>query len=210
MSGYFVTFEGIDGTGKSTQIACLIQHLEEQGIPYRLLREPGGTAVGEGIRQILLDHKHQNMTDYTELLLFIAARCQLVDEVIRPALAAGELVICDRFMDSTIAYQGYGRGLPAREIENLNRLAIGHCLPDRTFLLTLPPAESQHRLQTSRATKQDRLDQAGLAFMAGVAAGYQQLAAAEPSRICVIDAHQSIEQVATQIWRQVQMDLRDK
>ena len=143
--GRLITFEGIDGSGKTTQIEKLSARLAESGIPVRVLREPGGTVIGEAIRRILLDKAHTGMCTETELLLFAAARAQLVREVILPDLEAGKWVICDRFLDSTAAYQGFGRQLD-RTRSFLNRLAVGTCRPDLTILLDLPVQAALDRL----------------------------------------------------------------
>lgn len=199
MRGRLITFEGIDGSGKSTQIERLSARLDAEGKKVRVLREPGGTQIGEAIRRILLDKKHTGMCMETELLLFAAARAQLVREVILPDLEEGKWVICDRFFDATAAYQGYGRSLDQTMVRSLNELAIGTCWPDMTILLDLPVESAQNRL-SGRRHKQDRFDQESLSFMQRTRDGYLRLAAAEPERIAVLNAEQPEEELAVQIY----------
>lgn len=184
--GLFVTFEGIDGSGKSTQVTALKNSLEDKGMKVLLVREPGGTMIGEKIRSILLDKANTGMTSETELLLYEAARSQNVSEVIRPALAQGKIVICDRFYDSTVAYQGYARGLELTSVDFLNRYATGGLEPDLTFLLDLP-AQTAWRRMNVREGAQDRLELEGLEFMEKVRAGYLELADSH-ARIIKLDA----------------------
>ncbi len=198
--GRLITFEGIDGAGKTTQMLLLSQRLETEGIPVQILREPGGTRIGEVIRDVLLDKTYAEMCMETELLLFEAARAQLVREVIQPDLAAGQWVICDRFYDSTIAYQGYGRALDQTAIRCIHRLAVGSCKPDLTILLDLPVACALARL-SKRGHKQDRFDDESIAFMQRTRDGYLSLAKSEPERIVVIDATKPEEDIAEQIYR---------
>jgi dTMP kinase len=186
-AGRLITFEGIDGTGKSTQIARLAADLRKAGHEVLELREPGGTAIGEAIRSILLDSKNSSMSIETELLLFEAARAQLVREIIQPALAAGTWVICDRFYDSTSVYQGFGRGLDLDMIEALNRIAVDGCQPDATLLLDLPVEAALGRL-SGRTEKADRFDSESIDFMSRIREGFLNLAAHSNGRITVIDA----------------------
>lgn len=197
--GRLITLEGIDGTGKTTQIASLSASLRERGISVLELREPGGTAIGEAIRQILLDNKHSGMSDETELLLFTAARAQSVREIMLPALANGTWIICDRFLDSTLAYQGYGRGMDLATINSINGFAVDGCRPDITILLDLPVETAVSRL-SSRQTKADRLDGESRAFMQRTRDGYLAAAAHEPNRIIVINAEQSATDLAKNIF----------
>ena len=196
--GRLITFEGIDGTGKSTQIVRLVAALRSAGLDVLELREPGGTAISEAIRPILLDKKNAGMSQETELLLFAAARAQLVREVIRPALDKGTWIICDRFYDSTVAYQGYGRGLDLAMIETLNRYAVGDSRPDVTFLLDLP-AEKAVQRRNGRNSQADRLEAESLAFVQRTREGYLALAAREPGRIVQIDADQPETAIAQYI-----------
>jgi dTMP kinase len=194
--GAFITFEGGEGTGKSTQIELLDQRLRGAGLTTRLLREPGGTAVGEAVRTLLLDPDHAGLDPVAELLLYEASRAQLLAEVILPALAAGEVVLCDRFVDSTAAYQGYARGLSLDLIARLNAAATGGLAPQRTVLLDLDP-----RVGLARATSTgaDRLEGEGIAFHTAVRDGFLEIAAADPERIRVVDADGPSEQVAARV-----------
>jgi dTMP kinase len=186
--GLLVTFEGPEGSGKTTLIGALAAHLGARGCDPLVLREPGGTSIGERIRSILLDRSSQGMCPQTELLLMEASRAQLVREKIVPALEAGLLVLCDRFADASVAYQGYGRGLGDRVVERLNSFATGGIEPDLTFLCLLPPAEGRARLE-QRTT--DRLDRESLAFHERVYEGYRTLAASRQPRLAVLDATRS-------------------
>lgn len=204
--GLFITFEGTEGGGKSTQIQRLAQRLEAAGRAVRLLREPGGTPISEEIRH-LVKHNPSNaaMTPEAELLLICAARAQLVREVIRPALQAGEVVLCDRFYDSTTAYQGYGRQLDLAQVQALNDFAVGPTRPDLTLFLHVPLAVSEaRRKERPLEHGRDRMEEAGRAFFERVEAGFLKIAAAEPHRVKLIEATGSIEQVAEAIWAQVQ------
>jgi len=194
--GVFVTFEGGDGSGKSTQLKLLAHRLEAAGIPVRVLREPGGTAVGEAVREILLNPEHVGLDDTAEIMLYEAARAQLVAEVIEPALEAGEVVLCDRFYDSTTAYQGHARGIDLSEVAALNRSATSGLQPDRTLLLDIDP-----RAGIARATSQgaDRLEGEDLNFHYLVRNGFLTIAADEPARVRVVDADGTIEEVAERV-----------
>jgi len=201
-TGLFITFEGSEGCGKSTQIGLLVEELRTAGHNPLAVREPGGTALGEQIRHML---KHvtegEAMAPETELLLFAASRAQLVREVIHPALEAGRVVISDRFWDSTTVYQGVARAISPDAVAQINRFAVGTCLPDVTFLLDMDSAESFARAVRRRSPDElaDRMEQEPLAFYEAVRQGYLTLARAEPDRFCVLDATQSIEQIAGQI-----------
>jgi len=184
--GLLVTFEGIDGCGKSTQVTALKDSLEEKGTKVIVIREPGATPIGEKIRSILLDKANFVMSSETEVLLYEAARAQIVQEVIRPALFAGNVVICDRFYDSSVAYQGYARGLALESIDSLNRFATGGLEPDLTFLLDLPAQAAWERMNI-REGSHDRLEIEGLGFMEKVRAGYLELAG-KHARIIKLDA----------------------
>jgi len=197
MSGRFITFEGVEGCGKTTQIARLERYLEGQGYSVFVTREPGGTPLAEAIRELLLDVAHGTMAPTTELLLYEAARAQHVAERIRPALAAGQVVLCDRFADSTTAYQGAGRGLHEETVVSLHHVATGGIWPDCTLLLDLAAAEGLERVR--RRGGSDRIQEETLAFHERVRQGFLCLAAREPQRIRIIDAAQSIEEVAQTI-----------
>ena len=208
MTGLFITFEGTEGCGKSTQIARLAEKLRSLGRTCRLLREPGGTAIGEEIRHTL-KHSPVNhgMTPETELLMMNASRAQLVREVIRPALAAGEIVLCDRFYDSTIAYQGYGRQLDLKMVQAMIDVAVGETRPHLTLLLHVSQTVSEQRQQVRQQQQgavRDRFEEADRSFFARVAAGYEALARSHSERIKVIDAGRDIEAVSSAIWQQVE------
>lgn len=204
MRGCFITLEGTECSGKSTQLERLAARFNQIGQPARLLREPGGTPIGEQIRQIV-QHRPGNavMTAEAELLLICAARAQLVREVIRPALAAGELVVCDRFYDSTVAYQGYGRQLDLDLVRRVIDFAVGNTRPDLTLLLEVPVEVSEAR-RRARGGAWDRMEQADREFFHRVEAGYREIAKAEPTRVRVIDGTQPVEVVSAQIWEAVQ------
>ncbi|MCX8155001.1 MAG: dTMP kinase [Verrucomicrobiae bacterium] len=202
--GWFITFEGTEGSGKSTQIERLAGRLRKAGREVVALREPGGTALGERIRELV---KHffagGAMAAETELLLICAARAQLVREVIRPALAAGKCVLCDRFYDSTTAYQGYGRQLDLRQVQAIIDFAVGDARPDLTLVLHVPLEVSEaRRLARGRVPARDRMEEAGREFFARVEEGYRQIAAAEPQRVKWLDATGSVEAIEEAIWRE--------
>lgn len=183
--GVFVTLEGIDGCGKTTQAHRLVSSLEAAGADVLALREPGGTAISERVRALLLDSSNGEMCDECELLLYEAARAQLVRQVIGPALAAGRVVVCDRFYDSTTAYQAHARGLDADMVATANVLGSCGLVPDRTVVLDLDPRTSFARA-TSAST--DRLEGEGLAFQERVRAGFVDVAASDPRRVVTVDA----------------------
>ena len=191
--GLFITFEGIDGCGKSSQITRLAGYFDGNNIPYLLLREPGGTVVGEKIRNVLLDKKNDNMNPICELLLFEAARAQIVDEVIRPNIDKGTIVICDRFFDSTYAYQGHARGLGSEMVKSLNLIATAGLEPAITFLFDLDPAVALER-RGVRGEADDRLEALGMAFQASVREGYLDLAS-KTDRIVTVDASKTREEI---------------
>ena len=207
MNGLFITFEGNEGSGKSTQIKILAERLQAAGKSPLVLREPGGTPIGEEIRHTL-QHSASNgaMMPETELLLMNASRAQLIREAIRPALARGQIVLCDRFIDSTIAYQAYGRELHRQTVQQVIEIAIGETQPDLTLMLKVPVSVSEQRRsvrnQSSPKTR-DRMEEASRAFFERVDLGYEELSAANPARIRVVDATVSIESVAEEIWKWV-------
>ena len=205
MAGCFITFEGTEGCGKSTHIKKLASRLKAEGRTVRTLREPGGTESGESIRH-LLKYGPEELTAEAELLLMNASRAQLVREVIRPAIAAGEIVLCDRFYDSTTVYQGTGRGLDAAQVQNVIEFAAGETRPDLTLLLQIPLKISEER--RARRAETDRFEQADRAFFERIEAGYTALAAAEPDRIRVIQADQPLDSVASTIWKVVSERLK--
>lgn len=203
--GKFITFEGSEGCGKSTQIHRLVERLQDRGVEVVLTREPGGTVVGEKIRHLLqYDPESANLTDESELLLFAASRAQLVREVILPALEAGKWVVADRFFDSTTIYQGVGRGLDLAAVRSINQFAVGAAIPDLTLLLDLDAATGHARAVKASGAKEDRMESQPLAFFEAVRHGYLELAAAEPERIAVIDASAGIDEVTDAVARLVE------
>lgn len=207
VKGLFITFEGSEGCGKSTQVRLLVERLRDWGRTVRLLREPGGTPIGEEIRHTL-KHSKDNaaMTWEAELLLMNASRAQLVREIIRPALAAGEILICDRFYDSTTAYQGYGRQLDLETVRRVIDFAVGETRPNLTVLLRVPPEVSADRLRSRQSILpfvRDRIEEADQAFFERVALGYEAIAAAETERVRIFDGAGTVEQVQSAIWQVV-------
>lgn len=191
MAGFFISFEGSEGCGKSTQIRLLMDKAHAVGISPVLVREPGGTIIGEKIRHLLQhDPEASAMCPEAELLLFAASRAQLVREVIAPALQADKLVIADRFLDSTTVYQGVGRAIPADIVSRINRFAAGNRLPDLTFILDMDSAMAIRRLEEGRGegTPKDRMENQPLEFFEAVRRGYLELAEKEPARVRVLDA----------------------
>ena len=191
MKGLLISFEGIDGSGKSTQAELLYTHLIDHGYTAHLLREPGGTDIGERIRSLLLDAAFSEMAPYTELFLYLAARAQICAQVIAPALDRGEVVIMDRFIDSSSAYQGYARGLGVETVEELNSLAAGGVVPDMTFFVDCDPATALNRVDS----QPDRLESEGLIFMKRVREGFLQLCSAHKDRFVLIDGEQPVETI---------------
>ena len=194
MKGIFITFEGIDGCGKSTQCELLKDYLKDNGKDFIFVREPGGTEIGERIREILLDKKNSRMTARTELLLFEAARAQITDEVIKPALEEGKIVICDRFFDSSSAYQGMARGMGMDFVAGLNMAATGGLKPDVTFFFDIC-AEAALARRGKRGEASDRIELAGLKFQEDVRKGYLELAKDSDGRIVTIDATLGIDEI---------------
>lgn len=203
MTPRFITLEGIDGCGKSTQAVLLARALELAGYDVLRLREPGGVKISEKIRSILLDPQNGEMGDVCELLLYEAARAQLVHEVIVPALAAGRTVICDRFYDSTTAYQAFADGLDRNMVTHANNIAVNGCHPDLTLVYDID-VEAALRRRSNR-DGEDRLELKGVAFQEKVASGFRALIAEEPERVKRIDAAQSIEQVFLQTIGQARL-----
>lgn len=191
-AGRFITVEGIDGCGKSTQARLLAEALGRAGYDVLMLREPGGVAISEKIRALLLDPANAEMSDTCELLLYEAARAQLVHEVIAPALAAGRMVVCDRFYDSTTAYQGYAGGVPLDAVARANALAVGACAPDLTLVFDIDPAVAAER---RAARDEDRMEAKGLAYQHRVAEGFRAIAAADPARVHLIDASRDVDTI---------------
>lgn len=188
--GFFITFEGIEGCGKTTQINHLTAHLKEKNLPFLLTREPGGTAIGDRIRQILLSSENSSMEAATEFFLYAAARAQHISQIILPALTEGKTVLCDRFADATVAYQGHGRGLNLAWIEEIHDRFLRGVKPNLTFLLDLPVEEGLRRAlkrMENQAVKEDRFEKEDLAFHRRVREGYLLLARKEPNRIIVLN-----------------------
>lgn len=195
----FITFEGGEGCGKSTQARLLLKKLEQQGIPTILTHEPGGTALGNEIRILLKRKQGSSISPQAELFLFAASRVQLVAELVRPALQEGKVVICDRFTYSTIVYQGYGRGLDLATVSVVNTMATGNLNPDLTILLDMP---SEQGLERRRRSK-DRFELEDLSFHHRVREGYLKMATAEPDRWLLIDASLAKAKIAEIIWDKV-------
>jgi dTMP kinase len=190
VEGLFITFEGLEGAGKSTQARLLCDRLQASGYPVTLVREPGGTAVGEALRNILADSQYDDMSPLTEVFLFAASRSQLVEQVIRPQLGEGGIVICDRFYDATLAYQGYGRGVHPTQIREISDICTWGVRPDITFLLDIEPARGLSRVRTRSVetlTKMDRFEELDLGFFERVREGYMEIAQDEPFRFKVLD-----------------------
>ncbi len=205
----FITFEGIDFSGKTTQAKKLIRRLQDMQVPVMYVREPGGTKISEAIRDILLDRKNREMHANTELLLYMAARSQIVQEIIKPALQAGNVVICDRYIDSSMAYQGYGRGLDLNLVRQLNDFATTQLKPDMTFLLDISPELAAQRRQR-KGHEQDRMEIETREFHARIRDGYLKLAEAEPERFVVLNGELAPEDIHRLIWQKVKPRLNQR
>ncbi|MFL2833254.1 MAG: dTMP kinase [Coraliomargaritaceae bacterium] len=204
MTGLFITFEGGEGCGKSTQIAALKARLEAIGKTVVQTREPGGTALGESIRSLLQhDDAGQGMSPEAELLLFAASRAQHVRELIAPAIAQGQIVLSDRFLDSTTVYQGVARAIDSKKVETINQFAIGDTTPDLTILIDLPPEIGLARVHARSDGQLDRMENEAIEFFQAVRQGYLDLAKSEPKRFLVLDGSQTVEELETQIWQRV-------
>jgi dTMP kinase len=198
----FITFEGSEGSGKSTQVQRLAARLKRSGVPHLVTREPGGTPIGETIRELLQFSSHNSgMTPETELLLFEASRSQLVREVIKPALERGLCVIVDRFFDSTTVYQGAARKLDREIVERLNAFAIGDCIPEVTFVLDIDATTAKSRMQKPR--RPDRMEQEPEEFYERVRQAYRELATREPNRIVLIDGSRKTDEIEKKIWETI-------
>ncbi|MEG0919726.1 MAG: dTMP kinase [Bacilli bacterium] len=198
--GLFISIEGPDGSGKSTQLGFIKEYIDEKNIKTLFTREPGGTAIGEKIREIILDKNNTEMASMTEVFLYAAARAQIVNEVIKPNIEKGNVVICDRFVDSSIAYQGYGRGL-GDCVSEINSYAVDGYMPDYTFFLKLDSSRGLKRIESDNSLRKekDRIEEAGLEFHQKVLKGYMELEDKFKDRIIAIDASQSIEDVRLEI-----------
>ncbi len=202
MKGLFISIEGPDGSGKSTQIENIRKFFADKNIEIVFTREPGGTPIGERIREIILDNSFKEMDYMTEAMLYAASRAQHVAQIIRPALEAGKVVVCDRFVDSSIAYQGYGRHL-GEAVEVINSYAVKECMPDVTFLLKVDPNVGKTRIKANRETE-DRLEHEKMAFHREVFEGYLELEKQYPGRIVGIDASMGIEEIRDEIYRKLE------
>lgn len=202
MHAIFITFEGIDSSGKSVQARLLSHKLEKEGIPHLLIRDPGTTKISEQIRRILLDQNNQEMCRQSELFLFSAARAQMVSEIILPSLEKGQTVICDRFYDSTTAYQGYGRDLDIPVVQTINRFGSLGKKPDLTFYIDIDPSIALKR-KYETGGEFDRIEKEKEDFILKVRNGYLMIAAMEPQRIIVVKGDNSIDSIALEIWNHV-------
>ncbi|MDD3419948.1 MAG: dTMP kinase [Candidatus Gastranaerophilales bacterium] len=196
--GLFITLEGADGSGKTTQMERIIEYFQKNNLPYLVTKEPGGVGVGEKIREILLNHKGP-VSSRCEMFLYLADRAQNIDVIVQPAIAEGKMVLCDRHADSTVAYQGYARGLDVEQINMLNNIATAGRKPDLTLLFDVETSVAMQRVG-NRAEK-DRLESEGAVFHAKVRQGYLAIAQKEPERIKIVDANLSVEEVWTQVKR---------
>ena len=204
MTGLFITFEGGEGCGKSTQITTLKARLEAMGKTVVQTREPGGTTLGEYVRSLLQhDDAGHGMSPEAELLLFAASRAQHVRELIAPAIAQGQIVLCDRFQDSTTVYQGVARAIDSKKVETINQFAIGNTKPDLTILIDLPPEIGLARVHARSDGQLDRMENEAIEFFQAVRQGYLDLAKSEPKRFLVLDGSQSVEELENQIWQRV-------
>ena len=205
--GFFITFEGVEGCGKTTQIRLLSDFLSAQGLRTTLTREPGGCQIADKIRTILLDAENRAMSPLAELMLYAAARAQHVSEVISPALGAGNVVLCDRFCDATVAYQSFGRGIDREVIDTLNVHACQGVSPDLTVLVDCDPSlgleRARRRIEASSGPREERFELEELAFHKRVRAGYLKLAADQPERFLIINGSDSIEAIFAAISAQV-------
>ncbi len=200
--GTFITFEGIDGCGKSTQLKMAAQKLTQESLPVLVTREPGGTAIAEKIREILISPQNSEMVNECELLLYLAARAQHVREKIIPALEQGFIVLCDRFQEATFAYQGYGRNISMDFLKKVNSFATGGLTPDCTFIFDISVDLSNARMQKMNKIK-DRLELSDRAFYERISAAYRDLAKAEPERVLLLDGSKSPEQISESVYGRI-------
>lgn len=202
--GVFITFEGCEGCGKTTQIGLLSERLQKANKEILVTREPGGTTVGEMVRHILIGNEASNMCPETELLLFAACRAQLVREVLVPELQQGKFILCDRFLDSTTVYQGVARQLAQGPVKAINDFAVGNLMPDLTIVLDIPAEESRLRVQRRINSIPDRIEKESINFYAAVREGYLYLAKELPERLVLIDGSKDVTTVSNEIWEAVQ------
>jgi dTMP kinase len=206
--GLFITFEGLDGSGKTTQIELLDNYLKSEGFDVVVTREPGGTEIGKKIRKILLDKENQRISHKTETFLFLASRAELTSKVITPALEEGKIVICDRFFDSTLVYQGIARGLGVKEILDMSLWATGGLVPDITFLLSMKASRCNKRIKEANR-KKDRIEMEEDNFKEKIYRGYLDIAGKDKERFVVIDAEKDIESIFGEIKSKVSGRLKD-
>lgn len=214
MTGMFITLEGPDGAGKTTQVKKLAAWLEEQQIAHLVTREPGGTEISDAVRALLLNPIYEEMTSHTEILLYAASRAQHVQEKIRPALEKGWIVLCDRFVDASIAYQGYGLEMSIEDIERINNFATGGLIPERTYLIDLPPEVGRERLESRTgvhsAVPLDRIEQKQLSYHERVRDGFRRIYRDNSERICLVDGTQDEQQVFQVIKKDLEKHLTQK
>ncbi|API92293.1 dTMP kinase [Virgibacillus pantothenticus] len=203
MGGYFITFEGGEGAGKTTVLHTVTERLSQAGYDVLATREPGGIKIAEKIRKIILDPLHTEMEEHTEALLYAAARSQHLAEKIVPALKQGKIVLCDRFVDSSLVYQGYARGLGMDEVLKINQFAIGDCMPDLTLFFDIEPKKGLERIAANKDREQNRLDLENLTFHEHVYKAYHILAERFPARIQSIDANQTLETVEQEAFDRI-------
>ncbi|MDM5196809.1 dTMP kinase [Fictibacillus enclensis] len=211
MNGLFITIEGPDGSGKSTQIKKLAEFLQGNSIPFILTREPGGTAVSDRIRSLILDPAHPEMADETEVLLYAASRAQHVKEKIVPALQEGKLVLCDRFVDASVAYQAYGLGIPVEDVTRINRFATGGLKPDRSYLIDVAPEIGRQRM-VSRYSGEglDRIEQKELDYHERVRSGFQKIYEENRERFLLVDGNQTVDEVFDEIIKDIKLLLANR
>ncbi|KWX86056.1 thymidylate kinase [Paenibacillus riograndensis] len=197
--GFFITLEGGDGSGKTTVLGRVAAYLQNHSMPYLITREPGGIEIAEKIRSIILDPAHTAMDARTEALLYAASRSQHLAEVVEPALKEGLTVLCDRFVDSSLVYQGYARGLGIEEVRSINQFATGGLMPDLTFYLDVDPEVGLSRIAATQDREVNRLDLESMAFHQKVREGYRQVVESDPQRIVVLDANRPIHMVEQDI-----------
>lgn len=210
MKGLFISFEGTEGAGKTTVLRKVADRLEAQGIAVLLTREPGGIPIAEKIRDVVLDANHQEMDGKTEALLYAAARRQHLVEKIIPALEQGKIVLCDRFIDSSLAYQGYARGLGMEEVLAINLFAIGEYMPDCTIFFDITPEKGLERIMKDKGREQNRLDLEKLDFHQKVYEGYQEVMRRDRIRFRKVDAGAPVEQVIENVWKIISTEVNNK
>ncbi|SDC56283.1 thymidylate kinase [Pelagirhabdus alkalitolerans] len=203
MAGFFITFEGGEGAGKTTVLSRVANQLKEAGYSVITTREPGGIPIAEDIRNVILNREHKSMDARTEALLYAAARRQHLVEKVEPALTEGKVVLCDRFIDSSLAYQGYARGIGMDDIYNINEFAIENLMPSLTLFFDLPPEIGLARIMNSKHREKNRLDEEEIEFHEAVYEGYQQVQKLFPSRIEVLDANEKLEKVVETAYRRI-------